>query len=144
MGVNPNSGRFASMQNQNNLGLAAMRASAMTGARQQADQLGWARRLDAAGLGRNLAGASNAAYGTAGSLGNNSSGAGSAALTSAMAPGVQYMQGLNQGSETMMQGALANSQALTSLASIPNQSASIWGAMGGTLMGAGIYGLTKK
>ena len=62
MGVNPASGRAMSMANQSNLGLAAQRANAMTGARNQADQLGWARRMDVTGLGRNLAGASTAAY----------------------------------------------------------------------------------
>ena len=57
MGANPNSGRFAGMQNATGLQQAAMRANAMTGARNQAQQMGYARKLDAAGLGRGLAGA---------------------------------------------------------------------------------------
>ena len=65
MGVNPNSGRFAGMQNATGLQQAAMRANAMTGTRQQAEQMGYARQLDAAGLGRGLAGASLGAYGGA-------------------------------------------------------------------------------
>jgi hypothetical protein len=84
-GVNPNSGAGMALQSQNMLGLAAQRAGAMTGARNQADQLGFARRLDVTGLGRGLAGASTAAYGGATS-------AGSAAMGNQMAPGTQYGQ----------------------------------------------------
>lgn len=101
MGVNPNSGRGMALQTQANLGLAAQRAGAMTGARQQAEQLGWARQMDVTGLGRGLAGASTAAYGGATS-------AGTAGLNSAMAPGNQYMQGLQQAGGTM--GTVLNSQ----------------------------------
>lgn len=137
MGVNPNSGRFASMANQNALAMAAQRAGAMNSTRQQAQQLGWARQLDAAGLGRNLAGASTAAYGTAGSMGNS-------AVTNAMAPGNQYLASMNNANGTIMRGALANSQTMLSLAQTPSQSASLGGAMGGTLMGVGAYGLMKK
>ena len=97
MGVNPNSGRFASMQTQANLGLAAQRAAAMTGTRQQAQQMGYARMLDAAGLGRGLSGASTAAY-------QGATGAGTAAGNMYMAPGNQYMAGMNQAGQTMGQG----------------------------------------
>lgn len=113
MGVNPNSGRFASLQNQNALGLAAQQANAMTNTRQQAEQVGYARKLDAAGLGRNLAGASNAAYGMALNAGN-------AAGHNQMAPGLGYTQmatpGINAiGSGQQMQlqgfGNILNAQA---------------------------------
>lgn len=97
MGINPASGRFASMQNQAGLGLAAQRAAAMTGTRQQAQQLGYARRLDVAGLGRGLPGASTAAYGGA-------TGAGTAAGNMYMAPGDQYMRGMGQGAQTIGTG----------------------------------------
>jgi hypothetical protein len=93
-GVNPNSGAALALQAQGNLGLAAQRANAMTGARNQAEQTGFARRLDVTGLGRGLAGASTAAY-------QGATGAGSAGLSSAMAPGGQYMQGLGQAGQTM-------------------------------------------
>ena len=105
MGVNPASGRFASMQNQANLGLAAQRAAAMTGTRQQAQQLGYARKLDVTGLGRNLPGASTAAYGSA-------TGAGTAAGQSYMAPGGQYMTGMQQGAGTIGQGLQMQNQGL--------------------------------
>jgi hypothetical protein len=100
-GVNPNSGAAMAMQAQGNLGLAAQRANAMTGARTQAEQLGFARRMDVTGLGRNLAGASTAAY-------QGATGAGSAGLSSAMSPGSQYQQGLGAAGQTM--GNIVNSQ----------------------------------
>jgi hypothetical protein len=100
-GVSPNSGAALASQSQGNLGLAAQRANAMTGARTQAEQLGFARRMDVTGLGRGLAGASTAAY-------QGATGAGSAGMTSAMAPGNQYMQGMQQAGGTM--GSVLNSQ----------------------------------
>ena len=69
MGANPNSGMYAGMQQASGLALAANRANAMTNARTQADQMGYARRLDAVGMGRGLAGASSAAYGGANQAG---------------------------------------------------------------------------
>jgi hypothetical protein len=81
------------MANQSNLGLAANRANAMTGARNQAEQIGFARRLDVTGLGRNLAGASTAAY-------QGATGAGSAGVNTSMAPGSQYQQGLQSSGQT--------------------------------------------
>jgi hypothetical protein len=100
-GVNPNSGAAMALQAQGNLGLAAQRANAMTGARQQAEQLGFARRLDVTGLGRNLASASTAAY-------QGATGAGTAGMNVAMAPGNQYMGGMGQAGQTM--GAVARGQ----------------------------------
>lgn len=100
-GVNPNSGAGMALQSQNMLGLAASRSNAMTGARNQAEQLGYARRLDVTGLGRGLAGASAAAY-------SGATGAGSAGMNTAMAPGSQYQQGLSAAGSTM--GGILNSQ----------------------------------
>lgn len=97
-GVNPNSGAGMALQSQNMLGLAAGRANAMTGARNQAEQMGFARRLDVTGLGRGLAGASTAAY-------QGASGAGSAGLNSAMSAGNQYSQAFGQGAGYAMSGA---------------------------------------
>ena len=92
-GVNPNSPAGVALAQQANLGLAAQRAGAMTGARQQAEQLGWARRMDVTGLGRGLAGASTAAY-------QGATGAGTAGINTSMAPGSQYMQGMQQAGQT--------------------------------------------
>ena len=97
MGANPNSGRFAGMQQASGLAQAATRANAMTGARMQADQMGYARKLDAAGLGRGLAGASSAAYGGA-------TNAGSQAGINAQSAGSNYMLGMGQGAGTIANG----------------------------------------
>ena len=101
-GVNPNSGAGRALATQGNLGLAAMRAGAMTGARQQAEQIGYARRMDAAGLGRNLAGASIAAY-----QGANQAGTGAGGMY--QAAGNQLQQGLSNAGQTY--GGIVNAQA---------------------------------
>lgn len=100
-GINPNSGAFGAASNANALKLAAATAGAQTGARSQAEQMGYARKLDAVGLGRNLAGASTAAY-------QGATAAGSAGASSTMAPGNQYMAGLNQAGSTY--GNILNNQ----------------------------------
>lgn len=123
MGVNPNSGRFAGINAQSNLGLAAQRAGAMTGARQQAEQMGWARRMDVTGLGRGLAGASNAAY-------QGATGAGTSGMNTSMAPGNQLQQGLTGAANTY--GNMANGQA-----SMANAAMNAQGQMYGALLGAG-------
>ena len=142
MGVNPNSGRFASMQNQANLGLAAQRAAAMTGTRQQAQQMGYARMLDAAGLGRGLSGASTAAY-------QGAVGAGNAAGAMYMAPGNQYMAGMGAAGQTFGQGYglgmqgygnVMNSQTQLYNSAMNNEAA-MWGALigaGGNMAAAGL------
>jgi hypothetical protein len=123
MGVNPASGRAMSMANQTNLGLAAQRANAMTGARSQAEQLGFARRLDVTGLGRNLAGASTAAY-------QGATGAGSAGINTSMAPGSQYQQGLQSSGQTY-------GNILTNQTSQFNTGLNAKGEMFGAVLGAG-------
>lgn len=79
MGINPNSGRFAAMNSQLTLGHAATQAGAMNKARTDAKNLAFARKMDAAGLGRNLATNASTAYGV--SLAANQQ-----ARTGAMAP----------------------------------------------------------
>lgn len=78
-------------------------AGAMTGARNQQRNVGWARQMDAAGLGRNLSGASLGAYG----LSNNS---GNSAMANSMAPGGQLLTGMAQGAGMQQQGAAAGLQ----------------------------------
>jgi hypothetical protein len=134
MGVNPASGRFAGLQNQNQLGLAAQRAAAMTGGRQAAEQFGYARMLDVAGLGRNLPGASTAAY-------NAATGAGTAATGTAMAPGNQYMAGQQQGISTigagrsMLQSGLSN--ILSTQGQVYGDQLAMTGEIVGSVVGAG-------
>ncbi len=140
MGVNPASGRFAGMQAQNQLGLAASRAGAMTGARERAEQMGYARRLDVTGLGRGLPGLSTAAY-------SGASGAGASGINTAMAPGNQFMAGMGQGASTigsgqqMRLGGLSN--ILGSQTSSYNQGLQSRGEMTGALIGAGAAGIIR-
>jgi hypothetical protein len=97
MGADPNSGAGMAMQQQNQLQNSAQRAGLMNNSRQQAQQMGWARRMDAAGLGRNLAGASTAAYGGATNAGN-------AGVNAALAPTNTFNQGFGMGANTIGQG----------------------------------------
>ena len=97
LGINPNSGRFQGIGSQAALSQAGMRAGAMTGARERAQQMGHARKMDAAGLGRGLAGASTAAYGGA-------SGAGTQAAGTYGMAGQQHMAGMAQGAGTIGSG----------------------------------------
>ena len=123
MGVNPASGRAMSMANQSNLGLAAGRANAMTGARNQAEQIGFARRLDVTGLGRNLAGASTAAY-------QGANAAGSAGINTSMAPGSQRNQGMANAGQTY-------GNILSNQTSQFNTGLNAQGEMYGAILGAG-------
>lgn len=74
MGVNPNSGAFQAQQRGLQLANAAGLGAAANGARDQAENLSWARRADAAGIGKGLVGAGNASYGLA--TQNNAAGTG--------------------------------------------------------------------
>lgn len=96
-GINAASPAAMAMQQQSLLGLSAQRAGMMNEASRQAEALGYARRMEAAGLGRGLSGASTGAYQAA-------TGAGSAGVNTAMAPGGQYMTGMAQGAQTMGSG----------------------------------------
>lgn len=122
-GVNPNSGAARGMGTATQLQEGLARAGGMTSARQQAEQMGYARMIDAAGLGRGLAGASAAAYAGA-------TGAGSAGLNSYMAPGTQYQQGLAGAGQTF--GNMANMQNQAFMQGQANQA-----GMFGSLVGAG-------
>ena len=140
MGVNPNSGRFQGMAQQSGLMQAANRAGAMTGTRERAQQTGYARKLDAAGLGRGLSGASTAAYGSA-------VGAGSQAAGNYGMAGQQYMGGMAQGAGTigsgfnMQIGGLSNVLNNQTKMAISNQENSILGGIG-AIAGAGLSAYT--
>lgn len=106
MGINPNSGRFAALNNQLAVRQAADSAGAMTRARDQAEQLGFARRMDVTSLGRGLAPNASTAYGvalTANNQGGNSAAAGANFMGNA------YGQGSNMlGQATNAYGTAGN------------------------------------
>jgi hypothetical protein len=122
-GVNPASGAARGADRATSLQQAAMRTQAMTGSRQQAEQMGYARMLDAAGLGRGLAGASSAAYAGA-------TGAGTSGMNTFMAPGNQYQAGLANAGQTY--GNMANMQNQAFMQGQANEA-----GMFGSLIGAG-------
>lgn len=79
VGVNPNSGAYLSADTSSRVMEAATRAGAMNNAREQAKNLGWAKKMDVVNVGRNLP--SNQA--TSSSLALNS---GNSAVSNAAAP----------------------------------------------------------
>lgn len=138
MGVNPNSGKFASTQNQSALSLAAGKANAMTSTRTQAEATGYARQLDAVGLGKGLAGSSAGAYSLALQSGN------SAGQNSGLA-GQNYMAGMSQGIGTIQNGQKTQIGGLSSIlgtqGSVYNAGLEANGAAAagqGQMVGAGI------
>lgn len=96
-GVNPNSGRFAALNQQLNLQEALARAGAATSTREMAQEKGRAMTYDAAALGRGLPSNVTASFGTGIT-------AGQGATNSAMAPGNIMGQGY-QGYSQQMAGA---------------------------------------
>lgn len=136
MGVNPNSGRFQGLARQQNLAQAAAAGNAMTATRTQADAMADAKMMQAAGLGRNLPGASIGAYGAALQAGNS-------AGANARQPGMDYMAGMAQGANTIgagqqMQlaglGNVLNAQTQWAVSQANNQS-DMFGALVGGGMG---------
>ena len=118
MGVNPNSGKFQAISSQQGLANAAARAGATSNARVQADALGTAKRMEVAGLGRNLTGAAQGSYGLALNAGNSAVGNNAQA-------GNSMVQGMNAGTGTIMQG---QGQKIQGLGSVLNAQTSIYNA----------------
>lgn len=147
MGVNPNSGRFAAINKAGDLAAAAGRAQAMTGAREKAMAMGHAAKMDAAGMGRGLSGASLASYGAAMQAGNSAAG-------NYTAPGQQYLAAMQGAHGTIMHGQGLNLQGQSailgaqssaygnalgynrSMAQLGAQSSAGWGQLAGTVIGA--------
>lgn len=134
MGVNPNSGRFAGISSAAGLTQAANRAAAMTNARTQADQIGHARKLDAAGLGRNLAGASAAAY-------SGAARSGAIAGDARQSAGQNFAQNFSMGAQTIGSGQQMQLQGLGDVLNAQttfaiNDNNSFLGDLGGLAGGA--------
>lgn len=141
MGVNPNSGRFAGMRRATQISNAGARAGAMTGARERADNLGFARKMDVTGLGRGLPGASTGAYSVA-------TGAGNSAVNNQMAPGGQLLAGMGAGAGMTQAGLGMQQSGLSNIAgmqtnnynaALANDSSGLGGVLGMAKMGLDIY-----
>lgn len=127
MGVNPNSGAAVTMQNQLSLGEASAKASAANTARKNVETVGFARKMDAAGLGRNLASNSSTAASVALNAGNSASG--NAAMPVQQAQSAASMMG--QGFSTAIQGNNSAGALYTQAAQLSSQDNGLMGALGG-------------
>lgn len=126
MGVNPNSAKFTDTNNQMSLGEASAKAAAAGSARDKIETQGFARKMDAASLGRNLASNQATSAGVALNAGNSS-----------VQNAGQTMQQASQAASMMGQGFSqaigANSSAgsiYTNMANISSKDNGTMGAIG--------------
>lgn len=138
MGVNPNSGKFQAIASQQGLVNAAQRAGATSNARVQADALSTAKRIEVAGLGRNLTGAAQGSYGMALNAGNsavsNNAQAGNSLVNSTSAGNSTIMQG--QGMQLSGLGSVLNGQTSIYQSNTQRSAADSQGT--GQMIGAGL------
>lgn len=112
MGVNPNSGAALALGNQMSLGEAAVKAGAGNQAREAVELQGYARKMDAANLGRNIASSQATSAGVALNQGNS-------AVANATTPNAVN----NQGIGVMQGGANSALGGMSSAAGIYQNSA---------------------
>lgn len=134
MGVDPNSGRALALSNTLDIDQASNMAGAAAKARNMVETTGFARKMDAASLGRGLASAQSTAAGlglNAGSSALGSTGVGLASMNSGNQVMQQGFSGAGQGlsSAGNMFGNIANVNAQTSAANSSNTVAGV-GAIG--------------
>lgn len=92
-GIDPTSGAYQSMERATSVDQAATSAAAATRARDAAIQLGWAKSMDAIGLGNGLAGNQATSTNLALQAGNSSLAAGQVPIQNASTMGSSYNQG---------------------------------------------------
>lgn len=133
MGINPASGAFAAGQQQLEAQKVLAQIQGMKGARDKVETQGYARRMDAANLGRGLASSQATSAGVALSQGNSAAANGQVA-GSVTAQGANMMNSGYAGAQNGLAGA---SNSFTNIARINQQAASDPGLAGvvGTLAG---------
>lgn len=89
-GIDPTSGRYAGAANAEGVMEAATKASAATRARDAAVQLGWAKKMDAIGLGSGIFGNQATSTSLGMNAGNSALAAGNSALTAGQIPMSNY------------------------------------------------------
>lgn len=99
-GIDPTSGRYRGMAEASDINEAATKASAATRARTAAEQLGWAKKMDAIGLGSGIFGNQATSTGLALNAGNAAIGAGQVPIANYGAMGGS----LNSATSTAMGG----------------------------------------
>jgi hypothetical protein len=126
-GVNPNSGKALALGSQMALGKAAMLAGADSSARRNVETQGYARRMDAANMGRNLASNQATSANIAMQYGNSSTNNAMAALT----PSNQANGMMGSAYNTGINGNAAAGRIYTDIARTEASSGSgAWGALG--------------
>lgn len=127
MGVNPSSGKFAAMSNQMTMAGALGKAQAAAKAREGVELQGYARKMDAANMGRNLASNQATSAGVALNAGNSAAQTGGMALTQAQNATAQAGQGFN----TAIQGNNSAGNIYGQAAQIGSKDSGLMGALGG-------------
>ena len=142
-GINPTSGQFQGMSNANSIVQAATEAAAATRARNAAEQLGWAKKMDAAGMASGQYGNQATATQLGLSAGNQSLQSGqvpianSGALSSSMSSGYGgAMSGWNNVGQLGAQTYSTQVQAYNAQQQANAQSSAGMGSMIGALGGA--------
>lgn len=146
-GIDPTSGRYQGMRRATGVDSTAIEAAAATRARQAAEQLGWAKKMDATALAQGQFGNQATSTGLALSAGGQALSAGqtgiqnAGAMTSAM--GSAYggsMQGWNQVGQLGVQKYQADVDAYKAQQAANAQSGSGFGSLVGTLGAAYMKG----
>lgn len=132
MGVNPSSGRSMAMQNQTSIAQAAALAGASNKARTDTETLGYARKMDAANLGRGLASNQATSMGVALNAGNSATT--NAGLT--LSQGNQAAAQMGQGFNTAISANNSAGNLYGQAAQLSSQDNGMMGALGGI---AGAY-----
>lgn len=127
MGVNPNSGRFASMSTQMGMAEAAAKAGAANKARDNIELQGYARKMDAANMGRGLASSQATSAGVAMNAGNSAVNNAGVPLTQAN----QAMATMGQGFGTAIHGNNSAGQLYGQAAQAQGRDSGLFGALGG-------------
>jgi hypothetical protein len=127
MGVNPNSGKMLAMGNQMALGEAVAKAGAANKARDAVETQGFARKMDAASLGRGLASNQATSAGVALNAGNSAVNNAGVTMTQAN----QAANTMGQGFTTAIQGNNSAGNLYATAAQAQGKDNGIMGALGG-------------
>jgi hypothetical protein len=126
MGVNPSSGKAMALQGQMGLAEAAAKAGAANSGRDKVELQGYARRMDAANLGRGLASSQATSAGVALNAGNSAVGNAGVPLSQAN----QATSMMGQGFNTAIQGNNSAGNLFGQAAQMQGQDSGLFGALG--------------
>ena len=127
MGVNPSSGKALALQSQMGMAEALGKAGAANTARDKIELQGYARKMDAANLGRGLASSQATSAGVALNAGNSATANAGTPLTQAN----QAAATMGQGFSTAIQGNNSAGSLYGQAAQLSSQDSGLMGALGG-------------